>query len=788
MAALAGLVARSHGLPIRSCLSHLAKYDVREYKGTHAVFLMALLRVADYLQVQAERAPEQVLRVRNLRSPVSQREWKTHEAVRDIRNTHEDPEAIFVDAAPRNVAIFLHLKRLLTGIQKELDASWAVLGEVYGRYPPLSELGLKLRRVRSNIDDEGEFAKTVPYLPCEAAFDTAGPEMLKLLVKPLYGGRPEIGIRELLQNAVDACRELKDYLDQTSEHPNLDLTKQSAEVEIWLEDKGKAGCWLDVSDRGIGMSAETVRRYFLTAGASFRRSDAWRGLHESGEGKSRVLRSGRFGIGVLAAFLLGDEVEVSTRHATAGANGGGITFKATLDKEEIELKQCSRPVGTTIRVRIEEESVWKSLLEGEWNYETRKQTVADKWDWYCLAEPAVTRSIGPADSKNGLPQQFSLPGPNAKLGPKWRRIEDRDYKDIQWSYWEGPSLTCNGILIRKKMAAGRWVLGQIGNCGIMCPKVSVFDPDGHFPLALQRNSLTTEKYPFHEQLFRDIVRDLLAYLLVRAPESRLDQNAAGYNKWYPGATSHESGPGRFSPSFHLCSATEGLYPADEWHIKQGGFHRFVFLGGLGARTNIPRIQQSGKGRSLLIPVPDPDGNQRYRDWIRFALCGAMYGGFGYLQEFAVACRRMLLPRTEYETIKKGKVISKYWWSDVREESSNKKWVVVRNGECDCGENLDLLELIKSIESTPWPILIEWHLAGSQSEPKTLSPLAALWKDLLLKSPTIPYNPAERHKNLPEAFEQLADYIAAHEQLLAEEKKAKKEKKPSDHPGDDEPTS
>jgi hypothetical protein len=35
---------------------------------------------------------------------------------------------------------------------------------------------------------------------------------------------------------------------------------------------------------------------------------------------------------------------------------------------------------------------------------------------------------------------------------------------------------------------------------------------------------------------------------------------------------------------------------------------------------------------------------------------------------------------------------------------------------------------------------------------------------------------------------LADYIAAHEQLLAEEKKAKKEKKPSDHPGDDEPTS
>jgi len=67
------------------------------------------------------------------------------------------------------------------------------------------------------------------------------------------------------------------------------------------------------------------------------------------------------------------------------------------------------------------------------------------------------------------------------------------------------------------------------------------------------------------------------------------------------------------------------------------------------------------------------------------------------------------------------------------------------------------------------------LARSQPEPKEPTSLAKLWGDLS-KSPVIPYDPAERRTKFTEAFDQLGDYIAAHEQLLAEQEKGKKDKK------------
>lgn len=102
LADLAGCVARSHGIPLRAALPYLRSefHSVVEYRGVHAVFLMAVLRIADYLEIEASRAPAVMLKVLRLRSPVSGREWRAHHAIRDCRWAAEDPESIFVGAQP----------------------------------------------------------------------------------------------------------------------------------------------------------------------------------------------------------------------------------------------------------------------------------------------------------------------------------------------------------------------------------------------------------------------------------------------------------------------------------------------------------------------------------------------------------------------------------------------------------------------------------------------------------------------------------------------------------------
>lgn len=355
---LSGLIARSHGSSLRTFLGYLKTvYHLQEFQNIHAVYLMAVLRVSDYLQVQAQRAPDQYLKITKLQSPISMGEWKAHSAIVNITTQDDDPEAIAIQAKPTDVKTFLKLRDLLTGLQHEIDSSWAVLGEIYGRREALKNLGLEIRRVKSNIDDLESFAQQVTYIPQKASFETADAELLTLLAEPLYGNNPEHGVRELIQNSVDACLELKDFLRQKPEievHTKLLPT----DVQIIISGDEKEGYSLVVEDKGIGMNRQILIDYFLRAGASYRRSTDWKNLHESDEGRSRVVRSGRFGIGVLGAFILGDQIEVSTRRIN---DQKGLRFDATLDADIIELQECGRPVGTTISIRLKP-SVGESLI------------------------------------------------------------------------------------------------------------------------------------------------------------------------------------------------------------------------------------------------------------------------------------------------------------------------------------------------------------------------------------------------------------------------------------------
>jgi molecular chaperone HtpG len=114
--------------------------------------------------------------------------------------------------------------------------------------------------------------------------------MVDLLSHHLYSS-PRVYMRELMQNAVDAVTARR-RLDPDS----------PASVRILT------GSTLRVTDSGIGLTEQEVHRFLATIGRSSKRDEA--GLIQA---RSEFV--GQFGIGLLACFVVADEITVVTRSA-----------------------------------------------------------------------------------------------------------------------------------------------------------------------------------------------------------------------------------------------------------------------------------------------------------------------------------------------------------------------------------------------------------------------------------------------------------------------------------------
>lgn len=653
---LAGLVARSHGMSIRNTAQYVQdKYGLfSEYRRIKTPFLMAVLRIADYIQVKSERALKSLLSVKELRSPVSRQEWRNHFAVRDVSMRHEDPEALYVHAVPTDVRTYLKLESLLRDIQRELDETWATLGEVYGRQHDLSKLGITIRRVRSNLDSKDTFSRSVSYLPIKAGFDSSGPDLLKLLVGPLYGYDFSVGIRELLQNAVDACRELSD-LERTNIADTGKYPEPSVTVEVTENEDGSG--WVVITDTGVGMTVETVTQYFLVAGASFRNSDIWKKQHIDESGQTRVLRGGRFGIGALAAFLLGDEISVTTRHV-GRSSSEGIEFKARIDDSTIELRRCNAPNGTTIKVLVTDSKIFERLRPYAWwdSVKDGEKNILNRWnvgDWFVQASPKIEYlwdgfSIDHDEADRVRYQGSYSPNkdqlvPNlGKLENGWQAIPDPEpYQAIYWRY-EKPQIksqqlsededldiaavaseiSINGIRVLgiNEYGGRSYYLRDIayGNGPefvIKRPSIAIFDLAGLCPINLQRSSIAFERMGIDGRLAKEMLRQHLTEL----------RNLLGDGIYTIGDFVHlcnlmnnKGGviyPGQITPFFVTTNGISLLTPD---YLVSCGIRNLIFLD-IADSKNLPSLSTILKEDEGLVVRNGGQGIQADLAWFRVIL-------------------------------------------------------------------------------------------------------------------------------------------------------------------------
>ncbi len=272
---------------------------------------MVLLRIADYFQIDSSRTPDITVKLKSFNSPVSQIEHYKHLDIKYVQPYNKDPETLILQCTPRNSYIFIKLQDLFKDIQKELDTSWAILGEVYGKEPKEKQPKISYRRLKSNIDNVNEYSKKVSYIPEKIVFNVSN-ELPKLLIGPLYGNDPTFGVRELLQNAVDSCRE-REFLEKSEYAGLVKISFYSIEEDYFFK----------IEDNGLGMNLNVIKNYFLEVGSSLRKSSIWKKNFSDKGGQSKVQRSGKFGIGVLASFLIGNKLHLETKDSNSGH---GLSF------------------------------------------------------------------------------------------------------------------------------------------------------------------------------------------------------------------------------------------------------------------------------------------------------------------------------------------------------------------------------------------------------------------------------------------------------------------------------
>ena len=230
-----------------------------------------------------------------------------------------------------------------------------------------------------------------------------------IIKKFLYSDH-EIFLRELVSNAVDATQKLK----KLAALGEFDGELGNLQIEVSFDKDKKT---ITVSDHGLGMTAEEIKKYInqiaFSGAAEFVEK-----FKDKGDAKDII---GKFGLGFYSAFMVADKVEVVSRSFKANADEAArwICDGST----EFELTAAERAErGTDVILHINSES--EEFLD-EW----RLNGILEK---YC--------KFLPVEIKFGTKDESEDDGVDAEGKPKFKTVKkDRIINNTSPLWAKSPS-------------------------------------------------------------------------------------------------------------------------------------------------------------------------------------------------------------------------------------------------------------------------------------------------------------------------------------------------------------
>jgi len=189
-----------------------------------------------------------------------------------------------------------------------------------------------------------------------------------IIKKFLYSDH-EIFLRELVANATDATKKLKGLASIGEFNQELG----DVAIEISIDEKEKT---LTISDKGIGMTDEEVKKYINQIAFSSAQEFVEKFKNEN----AGII--GKFGLGFYSAFMVSDKVEVVTKSYKPGVKAAKWSCDGSPEYTLEETEKEAR--GTDVILYINEES--KEFLE-----KSRIQSLLEK---YCKFLPIAIKFDG----------------------------------------------------------------------------------------------------------------------------------------------------------------------------------------------------------------------------------------------------------------------------------------------------------------------------------------------------------------------------------------------------------
>lgn len=268
-------------------------------------FVATMLRLADIIDFDPKRTPTVLFSHLAVKNPVSLIEWRKHQSINAW--TISSKKLVF-SAQCEHPAIEAAILSFCDQIDDELRNGTVVLSNLADEGMDVDvsiyKVPLPPQIDRRKIGAKKDIISGNPiYRYHDTKFSLSKKQIIDLLMGTKLYGKPEVALRELLQNSIDACL----LRQKLSESWGVEYTPK---ITVSLYNKNDFD-YLQVKDNGIGMNQHIIDSYYTNIGCSYYSSREFSELMTSL--KSSFTPISRFGIGILSCFMVCDSMEVTTR-------------------------------------------------------------------------------------------------------------------------------------------------------------------------------------------------------------------------------------------------------------------------------------------------------------------------------------------------------------------------------------------------------------------------------------------------------------------------------------------